>query len=48
METENIPELKFYWWVTYDEENKDFPTNVESKLATLYINAFGKLPDWHK
>ena len=32
MINENISELKFYWWVTYDSETYDFPTEVETKL----------------
>ncbi len=48
MNIENIPQLKFYWFVTYDDENKDIPSEVEKKLTNEYKNIFGKLPDWHK
>jgi hypothetical protein len=48
MRIEKIPELKIYWWVTYDDEIHDIPTNVESELKTIYINNFGRLPEWHK
>ncbi|MGB4775219.1 MAG: hypothetical protein WBP45_08605, partial [Daejeonella sp.] len=47
MEIEKIMELKFYWWVTYDNENFDFPTDVETKLRELYILKFKRLPAWH-
>jgi len=48
MRKELIPELKFYWWVTYDGENVDFPTDTETLLRDKYQTKFNKLPDWHK
>ena len=48
MKSEEISELKFYWWVTYDNENSDFPTDVERTLRDKYLSKFGRLPDWHK
>ena len=45
---ENIAELTIYWWVTYDNNNADFPTVVEKKLTDKYFDKFGKLPDWHQ
>lgn len=48
MTIEGIPELKIYWWVTYDEENHDFPTKVEKLLRKLYFNNYGCHPAWHK
>lgn len=44
---EGIPEIKVYWWVTYDDTVTDFPTNVESRLREKYLTSFHKLPDWH-
>lgn len=48
MQTEKITELKFYWWVTYDNDNSDFPTDVETILKGKYSHKYKKLPDWHK
>ncbi len=48
MQVEKISELKFYWWVTYDNDNFDFPTDVETILREKYLSYFAKLPDWHK
>ncbi|MET6999449.1 hypothetical protein [Chitinophaga defluvii] len=48
MQAANITELKFYWWVTYDDINSDFPTDVEAKLSKKYFEKFQKHPEWHK
>ena len=48
MQAVKIPELKFYWWVTYDDANVDFPTDVESTLRKNYLEKYKKLPEWHK
>lgn len=48
MKIENIPELKICWWVTYDKENFDFPTDVETILREKYFSKYGSLFDWHK
>lgn len=45
---ENISEIKVYWWVTYDNNNADFPTDVEASLTGKYFDKFGELPDWHQ
>jgi hypothetical protein len=47
MQKEDIAELKFYWWVTYDNNISDFPTDVETILREIYRSKFQKLPDWH-
>lgn len=47
MEKEGILELKIYWWVTYDNDFSDFPTDVETVLREKYRDKFHKLPDWH-
>jgi len=47
MEKERISELKIYWWVTYDNDFSDFPTDVETVLREKYRSKFHKLPDWH-
>ncbi len=49
MREENIPKIKFYWWVTYDfNTHNDFPTDIEKELTNSYRNEFGCLPEWHK
>lgn len=48
MQIENIDELKFYWWITYDDNNQDLPTDVELELTNKYSCQFNKKPDWHK
>lgn len=48
MVLENINELIFYWWVTYDDEYQDYPTDVEYQLCEKYRHVNKKLPDWHK
>ena len=48
MKVEKIGELKFYWWVTYDKDHADFPTDVETVLRDKYFDQFKRLPDWHK
>ena len=48
MLVENIEKIKIYWWVTYDGEFSNFPTDVEARLKNLYLAKYGKLPDWHQ
>jgi hypothetical protein len=48
MQEEKINELKIYWWVTYDTENFDFPTDVETILREKYLDKYSRLPNWHK
>jgi len=45
---EDIKELRFYWWVTYDEFNQDFPIDIETILREKYKDEFNRLPKWHK
>lgn len=45
---EGILEIRVYWWVTYDLNIFDFPTEVETSIRENYHNVFQKLPDWHK
>ena len=47
MQIEKIPELKICWWVTFDKDNSDFPTDVETILREKYRSQFKWLPDWH-
>lgn len=48
MKNDKIAQIKIYWWVTYDRDNKDIPTEVESKLRQKVIREDGSLPLWHK
>lgn len=45
---ENTSEIKVYWWVTYEINHKDFPTDIEKNLSKLYLSKFNKMPRWHK
>ena len=48
MLSEGLKAIKIYWWVTYDHNYSDFPTDVEAELTNQYKSEFGKLPDWHQ
>lgn len=48
MEIEKISEIKIYWWVTFDKDNSDFPTEVETTLRAKYFDKYKRLPDWHQ
>lgn len=43
-----IKEVRIYWWLTYDINQSDFPTDVETLLRKKYLLEFNKLPDWHR
>lgn len=43
-----ISKIKVYWWVTYDDQHSDFPTDVERMLSEKYKNEFQRMPLWHK
>jgi hypothetical protein len=47
MKSEGIEALDIYWYVTYDEINKDFPEDVERVLLQQYVNLYGELPRWN-
>lgn len=42
MKSENIEELHFYWYIIYDEVNKDFPEDIEDALISFYR------PKWNR
>lgn len=48
MQSANISQINIYWFVTYDDEFSDFPTDIEKILTENYIKKFGKKPEWHK
>jgi len=48
MSISDISEIEIFWYVTYDKEHSDFPTDVENKLTDRYKRNFDKLPEWHK
>jgi hypothetical protein len=48
MRNEEIIELKIYWWITYNDENLDFPTDIEKKIREQYLMKNNKLPAWHQ
>lgn len=48
MQNENINSLKVFWWVTYDNEVKDFPTDVERQLINKFKALNNCLPKWNR
>ena len=44
----NISELMVYWWVTWDEQHMDIPSQIERRLKEKYLIEYNKLPEWHK
>lgn len=48
MKIEEIDEIRIYWLVTFDNDNFDFPIDVESLLRTQYLNYHETMPSWHK
>ena len=48
MKLENIEALDVYWYITYDDINKDFPEDIEDELLLNYKTLYGKLPRWNK
>lgn len=48
MLADGIEQIKVYWWVTYDAETTDFPTDVEHRLMSIYkTDNDNKKPPWH-
>lgn len=45
---EDIEALDVYWWVTYDEENKDNPLDIQLTVLKVYVDLYGRLPRWNK
>lgn len=43
-----ISRIKIYWWVTHNESEVDFPTDIEKKLTRHFISLHNRLPEWHK
>jgi len=48
MKLESIEALYIYWYVTYDDVNKDFPEDVERTLLQHHISIYERLPRWNK
>ncbi len=48
MKEQGIKKINVMWWVTYDTNNKDFPTDVERKLESKYISVNQCYPIWHQ
>ncbi|WP_167618038.1 hypothetical protein [Maribellus sediminis] len=48
MKKQGISKIVVYWWVTFDNQHSDFPTDMEKKLTNDYFLKFGCLPEWHK
>jgi hypothetical protein len=47
MLSENIEALDIYWYVTYGEQNKDFPRDIEIELLQKFHSIYGRLPRWN-
>ena len=45
---ENIEALDVYWWVTYENELRDFPRRIEESLLKKHMDLYGCLPRWNK
>jgi len=45
---ENIEALDVYWWVTYENEIRDFPRDVEEALLRRFFDIYGRFPRWNK
>lgn len=48
MQKENISIIKIYWWLTYDNVNSHFPTDIETELRIKYLAENQNLPSWHQ
>lgn len=48
MKKQNIPEITIYWWITYYDKVKDFPSDIEKQLRDNYKSIYGILPEWHQ
>ena len=48
MMLEGIQALDIYWYVTYDEKNKDFPEEIEAYLLNKHKEIYSHLPRWNK
>lgn len=47
-ESENIDGLDIYWFVTFDEKNKDLPAFVEGKIMQRFFDQYGRMPKWNR
>ncbi|WP_421753052.1 hypothetical protein [Croceimicrobium sp.] len=48
IELENIDGLDIYWFVTYDQDQKDLPAFVKAQLLQSYFDLHSSLPPWNK
>lgn len=48
MKLQKTDALDIYWYVTHDENHKDFPHDVESMLLRLINQNIGSIPKWNK
>lgn len=45
---EGIEKLEVQWWVTYDDELRSYPQDVEDQLLTEFLLSNKRLPRWNK
>ncbi len=48
MKKESIEALEIHWYVTHEENIKDFPRDVEELLLKTHHKTTGHLPKWNK
>lgn len=48
MNTEQISALDIYWFVTFDNANRDLPAYVEGIIMQRYYEVHGRPPLWNK
>ena len=45
---ENIDGLDIYWFVTFYDKNKDFPSFVEGQIMQRFYDQNGRMPKWNR
>ena len=48
IEIEKIDALDIYWYVTYDQKNKDCPDVIESQLLQIFDSVYNARPRWNR
>lgn len=45
---ENIDGLDIYWYVTFDNKNKDLPLFVQGQIMQMFYDQNGRMPKWNR
>ena len=48
MKLQKIDALDIYWYVTHDNNHKNFPRDIEAMLIEKFHSIYGRLPEWNK